>query len=116
MQGGCQTGEQLGFAITYAFTIRYMITTNVRIADPARIPVVLTHRVVDINHQHLRRRWSLLGGIRYAQFREAVAQRVAREAQSAGGLAFVAGGVAQGFPDGFVFPLFECDAGRQDVG
>ena len=54
--------------------------------------------------------------IRYAQFREAVAQGVAGEAEGAGGLAFVAIGAAEGFANGFVFPLFERHAGRQDVG
>jgi hypothetical protein len=44
------------------------------------------------------------GGIRYAQFRKAVAEGVAREAEGAGGLTLVAVGTAEGFADGLLFP------------
>jgi hypothetical protein len=48
---------------------------------------------------------SFFRGIWHAQLREAIAERVAGEAKGAGGLAFVAVGLAEGFADGFVFPL-----------
>src|SRR5882672_9902148 len=50
-----------------------------------------------------------------AELREAVAEGIAGEAEGAGGLALVSIGAAEGFADGFVFPLFEGHARRQDV-
>ena len=52
-----------------------------------------------------------------ADFFEAVAQGVAREAQQARGLALVAVGAAVGFADDFVFPLIEGFAfGQESAG
>src|SRR5258707_10814447 len=49
------------------------------------------------------------------KFREAIAERVARETECARRLTLISIGAAEGFADGFVFPLFERHAGRQDV-
>src|SRR5277367_5774128 len=52
----------------------------------------------------------LIGRVGDAHFREAIAERVAREAEGARGLAFVAVGAAQGFANHFLLPMFESDA------
>src|SRR5712671_577967 len=50
-----------------------------------------------------------------AKFREAIAERVARETECARRLTLISIRAAEGFADGFIFPLFERHAGRQDV-
>src|SRR5579863_7983800 len=56
---------------------------------------------------------SVLGRVGDAHFRETVAQSVAREAESAGGLALIAVGLTQGSADDFILPLIERSAGGQ---
>src|SRR5271156_1162671 len=120
MQGHCQTCSIDLVVISGAVS---MCCTEPKILDSTReyLPVV-----------HLARRWwfSTIGDelgfsavsllffwrVGDADFREAVAESVAREAKSARGLTFVSVCLAKSFTDGFVFPLIKRHAGRQDRG
>jgi hypothetical protein len=52
-------------------------------------------------------------GVRDSHFGEAIAEGIARQAQRARGLAFVAVGLAQRFADCFLFPLIERHSWRK---